>query len=1527
MIIDMIKKVVLRKDNGEYVLKGTCFFVDSNIAITARHVVKDKENVYIEMSKELYIKVDYKCHSMYDFAILKTSEPVYQKDFYELNGTMVFEGEKWKSFGFPTTREFNGVKLSGIVSISETIEESLYDIDVKMIPDGALSDYRGMSGAPVIINNTVQAILITKYDGISLGGVKIDKCLDFLKENGVKFKSNYSEWVEKINSKQNVSSKISIERKGLKNELEKFILEESGLVVGKAGTGKSYMLNILQNHLNEKGIPCIYLAIDEFDNVSDLEFRKELSLDGDEGFTDKLTKEIKRLRLKDKKLIIIFDSYDSARNEKVKDRFMKIIIRIKKELKDYCNVIVSSRIYDAEISPKLQEIFPYKDIGKGKSINKIQCRHMIIGELDEKEVIESLSQIGIDATMYEKCTFNFKQLLKVPFNLWLIENTFKNSIDMIELQSINSETELLEMFWDKKLNGTKKDSLEAILRTITERMVKQKTLTIRKSDFFISNMQSEWNILLSESILKYVDAFEKKIAFSHNILFDYAVNKVLLTDKIDEFIKFIEEDTSRVIFLRPSLMYFFNSIWYYENSYFWNIIFEITDSNKIPVISKFLPIHTIIAEIKDINDLDVLIDKWNYKDSDAEEIVKRLLQALDIFNVLDNKIWIEFIEKISLEVKPEFIGVLSYNIHKVVDISLARNDNGNLNICGEIARKFYLWILYNNNISNDWYREVTSKFLLPTICKTYFTDVSLSKEIIKDIIDNIDADGTNIDFVSSISKFIINIYKNDVGFTKYLFSRVYSQKITSSEATNIGSSTVLRFLSNKKQDYEMCKYNFQTEINSLINIDSKNGIKIALRTLNSIIDKNHRLTRQNSIVISFNNINITIFEDNSHWWASNYVDDGIYEYSKAIFDYLNAIALKDNEVLLDEFFDIFNYEAKSAYIWGQLFLNASKNIDIFKDRLFDLCVSHEVMNSNDLVYQLGVFIKFLSSEVSREQLIKIEQAINSLGDTGEANNRKKRLISCIDKDLLYLNESIEIINGIEVEAGKDYNTPLVKFTVTEVNENYEEELKRKRISINSKKEILVILQQLHDLNKKVLNRRATIAEVNDIYENSVRLYQLMKGIKLESELEKEVWRELSRGMYNSATGEVKHNLKNNYKIYKEIFVKISNLNVFDEKDSGFRGLYQGYNQTPKHLAAELLPVLIAYQDDQSIMNAIEILLNHSSVSLRCILIKNLYRIYDHEEIYLWEKLNNIILEDNEYIISSAVDCLSNLVNVNNEKVCEILKIGCGNNENNTMVIDNSVELILYFHFFINQEWTKEIVNNMIQYMHSYSWIGPNGILAVIFEWIKYDRLENVNDSTITDIITFINNVVCNLQDEIKTLNEKLVHNSNDKILTEQLKKSYEIFDSILDNIYFKCGAFRDDNNERNKKLEQNYYFIVKPIIKKVVKWIAIEKNSLVLAPTIHRVIEMLNYCLEYDVCDIIGFIEAFISYSTKVGYVSDSLATKQMVDIIKKTFADHKLEIQKEDVLKNILSILDCFAEIGNGDAVNFIWRLEEIYR
>ena len=76
--------------------------------------------------------------------------------------------------------------------------------------------------------------------------------------------------------------------------------------------------------------------------------------------------------------------------------------------------------------------------------------------------------------------------------------------------------------------------------------------------------KTAWDKLQSDEILTKVSSTGQRIAFSHNILFDYAISVLLIDDEPQHLESFVLEEPSRPLFLRPSLTYFFTRLWYYD---------------------------------------------------------------------------------------------------------------------------------------------------------------------------------------------------------------------------------------------------------------------------------------------------------------------------------------------------------------------------------------------------------------------------------------------------------------------------------------------------------------------------------------------------------------------------------------------------------------------------------------------------------------------------------------------------------------------------------------------------------------------------------------------------------------------------------------------------------------------------------------------------------------------------------------------------------------------------------------------------
>ena len=290
--------------------------------------------------------------------------------------------------------------------------------------------------------------------------------------------------------------------------------------------------------------------------------RQELSYEGD------LIKKLKSVPTSCQKSILLFDAFDAARDEQTRKRFLNLIRRAIHALKDSWNVVVTVRTYDAMKSQELLDLFGTPDDTEYQS-KDILCRHLTIPPLNKDETRQAFDQIPRLESLYESGSEEFKCLLTNPFNLWLLEKILNVSQDVPDFSRIHSEVQLLGLFWQRRIeNASNELDRRSVLEQVARRMVEERSLTVRAEDAYehahlhTPAKQTAWNNLLSDEILARVSSTGIRIAFSHNILFDYAISVLLIEDDPQQLENFVLEDESRPLFLRPSLTYFFTRLWY-----------------------------------------------------------------------------------------------------------------------------------------------------------------------------------------------------------------------------------------------------------------------------------------------------------------------------------------------------------------------------------------------------------------------------------------------------------------------------------------------------------------------------------------------------------------------------------------------------------------------------------------------------------------------------------------------------------------------------------------------------------------------------------------------------------------------------------------------------------------------------------------------------------------------------------------------------------------------------------------------------
>ena len=492
---------------------------------------------------------------------------------------------------------------------------------------------------------------------------------------------------------------MKINRKQLLNNLQNFALRGNGVIIGSPGVGKTYLLKELRRSLKSAGTPHLLLPIDQLGRGTDADLQSELSYEGDL---------IEQLRsVAHKKAILLFDAFDAARDEQTRKRFLNLIRRAIQELGNW-NVVVTVRTYDAKKSQALLDLFGNPDDTDLTLYHTtgILCRHFTIPPLNEDEIQQAFDQIPYLESTYKSGSQDFKYLLSNSFNLWLLEKILRISQDVPDFSQIHSEVQLLGLFWERRIEGANNEiDRQFILKRIADRMVKERSLTVRQDDVYedldLDKLERKiaWDNLLSDEILAKVPSTGQRIAFSHNILFDYAVSVLLIEDEPQQLENFVLEDLSRPLFLRPSLTYFFTRLWYdalprfwYENApdSFWNAFWHILPSNQsvhLRLFARLIPTSVIANEARVLDQLTPLLEKLQNGAEIANEATARLLQSLRTLQIDRDALWSNFFDQVSAHLHTDFAWDLATLTSEILERATETENTTIIDACGRVGRR------------------------------------------------------------------------------------------------------------------------------------------------------------------------------------------------------------------------------------------------------------------------------------------------------------------------------------------------------------------------------------------------------------------------------------------------------------------------------------------------------------------------------------------------------------------------------------------------------------------------------------------------------------------------------------------------------------------------------------------------------------------------------------------------------------------------------------------------------------------------
>jgi hypothetical protein len=1347
---------------------------------------------------------------------------------------------------------------------------------------------------------------------------------------------------------------MRILRDQLRESFSAFAASSSGVVVGAPGVGKTYLLRQFSEGRLERGSRCLYLPIDRLGVENEADLEAALNIKGD--FVEYL-----RQQAGDgsEAGILVVDAFDAARSERAQHFFLSLIRRVVNTLGGQWKVVVSVRTYDAMKSQELQDIFPPQyssSVPREYQMWEIRCRHFAIPPLSNEEREQAVNSIEHLPQIFANGSDEFRELLRIPFNLWLVEKLLSQNPDLPELSAVGSEIQLLSLFWRYRVtDGRLGEERRVLLSRITREMVNARSLSVRADAVYVVGGGDAWNSLMNAEVLVYATDAEQRVTFRHNILFDYAVSVLLIEDDADRLVEFLSEDLSRPLFLRPSLNYYFTRLWHSSPDHFWRIFWRTLPSSDLHVrlFARLLPPIVVVNEARKVEELDPLVEALANGEEVAKEGVLRLLQAHRMLQSARIDVWTLFLLKISAHLQREFAWDAAFATDKILETAKQHKAEILQNACGVIARNLLLWVWQQRENSREpWLDNLGAVWAVPLVAKTFGTHPELSERLLSRMFELLREQNYPIEYFFRLANEVDEIWPYNPEFVASFYLLVFGHQETSEAPTHMGG-IILSLTGTRRQDFDMCRYSLIEKYPKFLEAEPLIATRAAIHCLNRFVIEEH-VSRHSLVQIDpeelteqfpFRGGTARYLADGSYAWDQSHTDDPV-KMADSLFSFVGNLAKTEADLdKLDPILDLFRDLVLVAFFWKRLLETGAREPEVFAPRLFELCVARPILLGNEALQEVGSFIEAAAPFFKNEERLQIEQTIMSLPEeTGDEDavyleRRRNRLIARIPAELLQTEQARELRRSMEEAKNVPANEPL--FSISVGSSAFTEDVWLRERGVNPERaenqRLLSLPAPLEAFTSKWQNAVPGEDDVRAIHRQAQEAYAAVRESSgaddavVESALTKVAAcaNTMSRGITNPASPE--------FQFCREVLLTCSehpSPEPDPRVDENYSHAY--WSPAPRTEAAQGLPWLALRAPDADLLAAIERLADDPKPSVRFLTVMGLFRLVERSPDDFWRLAAHVAdTERNGVVLDALARALSYVAVRDEQRTVGVLDTLIKRNlaaDSDPKALENALPTVVGLALARSNEWALRTLNTFLESPA----LWAKTLRRCVFNALTFLTPKRVadpkNTSANENAVTWLSRAIESAARGIREILEAAKDRGWDEASQQQMRDVYGIIDEVVMRLYFAAKIkddlhLHDDDKVTTHEQRRNYYFTIKPLLEQVLTFALGKENGVMFARTAHYFMQLLNGVLRYDPQGVLHLAAGVAESSEPTGYNLDPMAVKEVVKLVEALLADYRYEVREGQPLQDLMSLLDVFAKTGSAEALQLVWRLDEIFR
>ncbi len=1325
---------------------------------------------------------------------------------------------------------------------------------------------------------------------------------------------------------------MNLDRSDLALAFRQFIAGGNGVLIGAPGVGKTHLLKQVVRELRAaQRDECLFLPADRMPFESDSDLRDELGTTGDVvAFLEQQTQ--------NRRGYLIVDALDAVRGDRPRAFLLGLVRRLVARPGSW-SVVLSMRTYDALRSVELDEIFPPTTEAAPDARYQLPgavCRHFFVPPLTDEEIGAATPQFPWLPGLWDGAHHHLRDLLRVPFNLWLLERLFQRGASVDEVSPVHSEVQLLNLFWRQRVRS---GPLEPEQRRVTSRaahaMVRNRTLWAARDEVYEPGSARAWQALYSAEVIQDASDEGRRIAFTHNVLFDYAASVELLDGDAASLMHFLREEPDRALFLRPTLNYFFAQLWFTRRSTFWEIFWALFDANETHarLVTQVLPPGIVAREARSFDDLEPLLSRLENDGAHAEEAILRVLQAVRTHGVANDGVWAQFASHAARHSSKVYAWDLARFLAELLERQEQLDENEDIRREISAGARSLLRLALDSH--DPGLEHLAAVWLIGVVASTYDVDTRDGRSLFETILSRIADPDTSVDLTYRLADAVGRFWNVDPELAASIYATTFGFIEQSVEPTRMGG-IVVALQSNRRQDFEMAHYVLIEAAPQFLREQPAIGMRALVQAAtNAAIVRENLDTEVTEETFDFRRKRVRYRQDGSHIWdAAGTVHEDAQKLVEIIFAHL-ADAPAESRGLAAAV-DVIATNAATAFIWRALLKAAVRDARKYTPLLHELLVAQPVLSHPETAPEAASFLAAAAPLLDENQLQRVEAAIVELAarDNERARHWARRLAAQFPEDRLSMDAARELRREALADPEASVNRPLISFST--FSEIYDDErwLREEGVATDAptNRRLLRVTEELQQFATQFVNE-GTIPPggVTGVVAALDAALNLVRTADAPPALLDTIWARIGDAAAVAAKSKTLD--RGSVAVLRRALLACAS----GDAPRPVEGAYDAFNfpawsPAARNAAAQGLPRLLQHAADGAMLEAIRVLAEDPAPSVRYLLALGLPHLLPKHENFYWtiaavyagNERNRVVQQALGHALTAGAS-LPNRDSRLTDALDQLLRrVPLAAATRSLPGEDPLGALVVGLAVARNNEWATAQLDEALRNAPP-TYVST--LLLHLLHYIDYRRVSDIERRPLADaalrwLPQIVDRVTAALREEAASAEPA------DARRTERIRELFGVLDQIVSRFYFESGVYTPDGGPAATRAETCSFFdAIRPVLRQLGENAGGANGVGLPARAAHHLIELLRGSLTCDPVEVLHLTRLAVDAARGAGYAFDPMAAREVTAIVETTLADHREIARSGQPLDDLMRVLDAFVEAGWADAQRLVWRLEELFR